>query len=287
MIDKPFDTTTRQLIEADPSAWLRLAGLRVERDVSIVDSDISTSIAMVDKVLRVERPRPWLAHLEVQTSRDPRLLDRVALYYALLSHRHRLPTRSIIVLARPTADGPELDGVLEHRDVDGAHRMTLRYDVVRIWQQPATALLQGDLATLPLAPLADLGSAPVTDVVQAMGRRLESEATIDQRRTLWTATYLLMGLRYNASESLELLKGVLEMRDSVTYQAILEEGRSEGLSRGRAEGVRIALLRFGTHRFGPPTAAIASRLAAIEDLTTLDRLADRMFDASGWDDLLG
>ena len=42
---------------------------------------------------------------------------------------------------------------------------------------------------------------------------------------IWTATYVLMGLRYTAEETETLLQGVRAMTDSVTFQAILEEVR--------------------------------------------------------------
>jgi predicted transposase YdaD len=44
------------------------------------------------------------------------------------------------------------------------------------------------------------------------------------------------------------------MRESVTYQAILREGRQEGRKEGRKEGLVAIVLRLLTHKFGtlPP-----------------------------------
>ncbi|MFN8522049.1 MAG: DUF4351 domain-containing protein [Chloroflexota bacterium] len=299
MIPKPFDTTARQLIEADPAAWLRLAGLDVADPVTTIDTELSGAIAIADKVVRVEGSRPWLAHVEIQTRRDPRLLDRLGLYYALLIHRHRLPTRSVILLARPAADAPELTGEVTHHGLDGELRMMLRYDVVRMWQYPVRSLLAGEIATIPLAPLANLGEATPADIIASMARRIAGVEAAAERRALWTATFLLMGLRYNSEQTNALLEGVMNLRDSSTYQAILKEGRREGLSRGRSlgrrqgrvegqtEGARLLLLRLGTRRFGPPNADITARIADIRELATLERLADRVLDASSWSELLG
>jgi predicted transposase YdaD len=80
------------------------------------------------------------------------------------------------------------------------------------------------------------------------------------------------------------------MRESVTYQAILaegrEEGREEGLELGRLEGERRLLLRIGERRFGRPDARTKRALARITDRERLERLGERIFEATTWQDLL-
>lgn len=46
------------------------------------------------------------------------------------------------------------------------------------------------------------------------------------------------------------------------------------------------LVLQGRKRFGPPTEEQESALRSIEDLSRLERIGERMFDATGWDDLL-
>ncbi len=85
------------------------------------------------------------------------------------------------------------------------------------------------------------------------------------------------------------------MRESVTYQAILEEGREEGLARGREEGLargraveaRALLTLLGEQKFGPPDARVQAALNVIGDPERLEALARRLLGASSWDDLLG
>jgi hypothetical protein len=73
------------------------------------------------------------------------------------------------------------------------------------------------------------------------------------------------------------------MRDSSTYQAILEEGCEEGM----IQGARQTLYRQGRRRFGtPPTPALMARIDAITDFDHLEVLADRLLDVSSWEDLL-
>jgi predicted transposase YdaD len=76
------------------------------------------------------------------------------------------------------------------------------------------------------------------------------------------------------------------MRDSLTYQAILEEGREEGREEGQVRGERRLLLRLGTARFGQPDAVAQSRLDTIADIVEIERLAERMLTVSSWSELL-
>jgi hypothetical protein len=68
------------------------------------------------------------------------------------------------------------------------------------------------------------------------------------------------------------------MRESDTYQAILDEGR--------AEGARRVLLNQGRKRFGEPDEATRRALQAIDNLDRLDRLSDRLLGVSTWQELL-
>jgi predicted transposase YdaD len=107
---------------------------------------------------------------------------------------------------------------------------------------------------------------------------------------LWVATQILLGLRYATDVAGRYLQGARKMRESVTYQAILaegrEEGREEGLELGRLEGERRLLLRIGERRFGRPDARTKRALARITYRERLERLGERIFEATTWQDLL-
>ena len=126
---RPFDVATRRLIESDPGAWLALAGLPAGGPISSLDSEASTVIAQVDKVLRVESAAPWLAHLELQAGHDSVLPRRMLQYHVLLLHCHDLPLASTVILLRPEADGPELSGRFEQRGPHGEATVTFNFGV--------------------------------------------------------------------------------------------------------------------------------------------------------------
>ena len=92
-----------------------------------------------------------------------------------------------------------------------------------------------------------------------------------------------MGLRYPRPVAEQLLKGVRDMEESVTYQAILEKG----VARGRAEEARSLLIRFGRRRLGEPDAAARAALQAIADVQRLESLCERVHEAATWEELLG
>jgi predicted transposase YdaD len=105
---------------------------------------------------------------------------------------------------------------------------------------------------------------------------------------LRTATYLLMGLRYNDELVTQLMEGIGAMRQSTTYQAILREGRQEGMIEGRVTEAQRLLLRLGTKRFGPPDAATVAATEAIHDIDRLESLGERILepDLRGWEEFL-
>ena len=100
---------------------------------------------------------------------------------------------------------------------------------------------------------------------------------------LWSATSLLMGLRFDEALVGRLLSGVSEMEESTTYQALLRRGREQGMR----EGLRDSLRHLGRKKFaGPPSAEQEAALGAITDLPRLEALTEKLLDVNTWDELL-
>ncbi len=118
---KPYDATSRKLIEMGPPDWAAYLGTPLVESwpVTAIDSNLSTVTAEADKVLWIDAPKPWIEHVELQAGRDTRLDDRSHLYSTLLSYQFQVPVRTTVVLLRPAADAPELTGRRKWRYHDG------------------------------------------------------------------------------------------------------------------------------------------------------------------------
>jgi hypothetical protein len=100
-MSKRFDATVKGLLEFGPDDWPALAGYP-QRQVEVVDADVSTYTGASDKVLRVhDLFGDWLLDVNFQSGPDASLPGRMHLYNALLEYRHGLPVRSVAVLLAP------------------------------------------------------------------------------------------------------------------------------------------------------------------------------------------
>jgi predicted transposase YdaD len=156
------------------------------------------------------------------------------------------------------------------------------YTVIRAWEKPVEEILQGGLATLPLAPISRVTPQELPAVIQRMDERFSREALPGAAEDLWTATYLLMGLRYEPQFANRLLQGVRNMRESSTYQAIL----SEGETRGRTEEARNTIQTLGRKRFGEVPPTVQASLDALSDVAALDAIISRILDVESWGELM-
>lgn len=173
------------------------------------------------------------------------------------------------------------------------------------WERPASAMLSGGLGMVPLAPLGELpaGRSPeaaLTGLLRRIDERLEAELpTVDAQRLLMAA-WVLIGMRVPRAK-LKLLQEALTMidlRDSSTYQVIVEEGMAKGLAKGlaegkaegkadgKAEGLRTMLLQIGERRLGVLAPAVQKSLYAIDDIARLHRMGERVLDVATWQELL-
>lgn len=285
-VSKPFDAATKALLELDPAGWLNCVGLPVTGPVRAVDSDVSTITAEADTIIQVGEPADYLAHIELQSAHDLTLPGRLLRYNVLLNYRHDRPVRSVAVILRKGADSPSFTGLHQVRLPDGSSYLDFHYSVVRVWTLDVGMVLRSGVGALPLAPLAKVNQKDVRTVIDRMRARFEREVSRQEATLLWSATQVLMGLKYPREFVETLLQGVQGMEESVTYQAILNKGRDLGHDEGLAEGEQKALLIMGQKRFGKPSPKVVKRIKAIIDESTLLALIDRLTEVSSWNELL-
>jgi hypothetical protein len=78
----------------------------------------------------------------------------------------------------------------------------------------------------------------------------------------------------------------MSMKESSTYQAILEEGRQEGRSEGAVAEAKKLLRALGSRRFGDPDSQSIAAIERIADLALLEDLCNRLDSAGSWQELL-
>lgn len=298
MSGKPYDAAVRTLIGTRPQDWLRFLNLPTDVPVTVLDTDLSVVSAATDGLLRVGGEHPFGIHFEFETGHHgAKLPSRLCAYNSQASEQTGLVFLSVLVLLNSGADSPAITGVLE-RHLPGANRRRIcrfGYEVLRVWQTAPETFLDAGLGLLPFAPTGNVTLAEVPNVVARMTDTVEA-AVVDHRITdaeandLWYATYILMGPRYGKELSNQLLGKVKRMRESPTFQAILEEGREEGrrqgIEQGLVRGLRDSLLYFGVRRFGQPTPEVVARLELITVLEELKRLQSRTDAVESWKELL-
>jgi predicted transposase YdaD len=291
---KPFDATTKDLLESDPVAWMAYLGLHPQGAVEVIDSDLSTITAEADKVFRVSGPEPYLVHVEMQSSADTTLPHRLLRYNVLLDYRHKMRVWSVAILLRPEAEAATLTGSLDLRLPDGQQVHDFRYGVVKTWRQSAEAILQGPLSTLPMALLADVPPESARTVLQRIDERLIREATEPEAARLINSTLLLAGLRFEKQTLAQLFLGVRSMnlldakilKDSSAYELLKDMIRPDLEKEVRVEEARSILVNLATRRFGEPTEAQKALLDGITDHDHLVRLCEKVGSLSTWDELL-
>jgi hypothetical protein len=260
---------------------LDFIGAGAKGKAEVLSPDLSAVTAFSDIVLRL---RSELIHLDFQSGADPQLPRRLLLYHALLYHRYGLPVHTVVILLHPRADRRDLSGQVRYAPHDLEGSMDFRFQIVRVWMQTAQLWLRGPLGMAPLAVLGRLSDdrhpvQSLPEVIRGLEEQLRTaRLPRPQRAEMMTTAWLLCGLRVSRRQANRLFSGVAIMRESSTYLALIEEGE--------VRGVRRAILKFGTRRFGPADAATTAALEAITNLARLDRMAERVHEVVGWKELL-
>jgi len=293
--NKPFDATTKILVETNPKEWLEFLGFQAT-EYELVSADLSTVTTDADRIIKVKKPKPFVLHQEFQASHERRFPDRCLRYNVLTEEKHKIPVHTAAILLRRSVDPKgKFTGYLERKDAEGNIYLTFKYQVIRLWEIPVEAIFAGGLALLPLALLSDISATTPETVVREMEARLEqSSVPQESQNLLMTSAFILAGLTYEAETIERLFQGVRQMKESSTYQLILKEGRAEGIAEGIAKGEAVGqvqgaqnfLLLIGEGRFGVPNAEITQRVRAINSIETLRAMGKRLLVAESWAELL-
>ena len=280
---KPFDVTMKDLLDDCAPDWVRLFAadfdLPPTAAVTPLEVELAADPLMADKVFRLDPPETGILHIEPQSSRDGKLPERLHAYNAALDLKYGHPVYTVAVLLRPEANSPALTGELIRVRKSGRRYVAFEYAVVRVWDLSADELLAGGIGTLPLALLTNDAKGRLGELVDRLDARLDvPQVPPTRRERILIDSYILCGLRYNDAEIERAFTRARGMKESSTYQAILREGREEGLKlgleKGREEGSLVArrndVLRILRARFGTVPHDLEAKLNATSDEAALE-----------------
>lgn len=276
-----FDATLKQLLDTcapDWVAWLApLVGLPASVGTESVDAELSTVQPAADKVFKLHPPAVGLLHIEVQSSWDGEFPGRLLVYNVLLDARYGGPVYTVALLLRREASAPGLTGTVLRSFANGREYLRFEYAVVRVWELPADQLLSGSLGASPLALITDDAAPRIAEVVNRFAERAANESpTTDDASLLLSCGYLLMGLRYDKAVAKSLFMGVQQMRESSTYQAILEEGEQRAAVRIRQQ----VLLELLQKRFGAVPPDVELKVRSVTDAARLNAALLQVLDVA-------
>jgi predicted transposase YdaD len=237
----------------------------------------------VDLVMKLANQS--IVHVEFQSSNDPRMAQRMALYHLLLTKEFRLPARHVVLYVGSRPLGMSNWFVTPS--------MAFRCDVIDIRSFDAADLLaSGRPADCVLAMLAAGGESRLDEILE----RLRGLPQHRLRRALAQLSVLcdLRTLSGRVKKELETMPVVMDISKNVILREILErgreegraEGRAEGKAEGKAEGVRTLLHDLLADRFGPLPRWASMRLAGV-GVEEARRLTLKAATAASLEDVLG
>ena len=177
--------------------------------------------------------------------------------YRLRAHRSfpEQQMHQVVVYLKPS------QSPLVHQNRFQLRKLGHEFEIIRLWEQPVESFLKQP-GLFPFAVLAQTQSPETT--LRQVAQKIDE---IPQQRTqaqISASTYVLAGLTLKQ----ELIQKILRrdiMRESVTYQAILQEGRQEGLQEGHEVGLQEGLKRVALN--------LLKAGMAIEDIVNLTTLS--------------
>jgi hypothetical protein len=281
-MSKPFDAMLNTLIDGHEYDWAGYFGARAGITPGIVtslDTDLSSTL-QADRLFRIDGPTPAVLHLELESTGKLGRPAQLLRYNVAAWGTTGLPVHSVLIVLRPKANASDLTGEYEVLAANGQPYLTFRYTVVRLWQESVESLLNAGPGIAPLALLTDEAEANLPAAFIRFKDRLRSDKVPDNvERVLLGSVFILCGLRYTLDRIVNLYRDMsMTLEDSTTYQFIL--------NKGQAKEAQKLLLRFAEKRFGSTPSAAEAAILAISDLDRLERMADRVNEATNWEELL-
>jgi predicted transposase/invertase (TIGR01784 family) len=163
-------------------------------------------------------------HGEFQTGPKDDLPFRMTDYRLRVYRRYpeKKMVQVIVYLKKSNSD-------LVYQDYFNLENTTHKFKVIRLWEQPTNPFLES-LGLLPFAILTEEENK--LDLFREIAKKVEEIPEEKERANVANSAAILAGLVLKQEQIFSLLRSDL-MKESVVYQAILNEGKQEGRFEGK------------------------------------------------------
>jgi predicted transposase/invertase (TIGR01784 family) len=223
-----FDPVCKFLVESFPTdfaTWLLGKPIKL---TELSPSELSLEPIRADALILLQSESVVL-HLEFQTQAKPdipfRMLDYRLRVYRRFPHRRM---RQIVIYLYPTSSE------LVYQTSFVVENTRHEFEVIRLWEQPTELFLETS-ALLPLAVLTQATNK--TQILRQVAEKIEQIPETRIQSNITGSTFVLAGLVLKRDIIGKILKRDI-MRESTTYQWIIEEGLEEGRKEGLQQGLQ-------------------------------------------------
>src|SRR5438067_11915144 len=148
-----FDATLKDMGRDSPQGFLAAFDRPPAAPVKLLNVDLSTVTTAADLILGLGDPLEEIVHLDFQSSAAAWKHADLMVYNTLLFAHYHVPVHTLVLLLRPEAAHPQMNGVIRYAPRPERGSMVFAYQLVRLWELPADKLLAADLGVVPLAML--------------------------------------------------------------------------------------------------------------------------------------
>ena len=268
-----WDDSLRKLVHTSPQAFVHLVDPEAQY-LHAIKEKLKPLTREVDGLLLTQRHdgKQQLIHLELQSTNDPSMGDRMVLYHVLARTQYQLPVLSCVIYLRQDGTVPQPP----HRwqAADGRVTNEFHYLVIEVANMTAEELRAfGEIGLLPMLPLNRDGAS--RQAVEEMFTALQVAGNLDLLQIGQLIASLAFGDR-RAADQEWVFRRYRQMYDRLQeaplYKEMMrlasEKARQEGLQEGQLRATREMLLSIVEARF-PKLLGLTKRLASTIDQTSV------------------
>lgn len=246
-----------------------------EGEVRPLDKELPANKRESDYLVKVKdkcagcEDSKFILHIEFQSSHDADMPRRMMSYYARIVDKYRLSVYPVVVYMNQGNSGLDITDTYVNSMYDEVI-MRFKYRVLKVWEMDPKKIIDKHL--YGLFPIIPLTKHETTDDKECLTTcfDLVRNADIEDdvlKADISVCTGILAGLKY-PKELVKSLMKVEIMQESVIYQDIL----SEGMKKGKKEGMEDSIISVLSTRFGNVSANLADMIHHIKNRSRLNKL---------------